>query len=396
MNNSTIKSIPLLDLKAQYQQIQSEIETAVIDVLRSGHYVLGPNVTAFENEAATFLGAKYAIGCANGTDALILALLALDIKAGDEVIVPSFTFMATAGAVAMVGATPVFADINLDTYNIDPKSIESKITSRTKAIIVVHLYGQACDMNSIMELAQRHNLRVIEDTAQAFGTQYKYKKEQLKEGVPSYAGTIGDIGTYSFYPTKNLSAAGDAGMLTTNDDELAMRLKRIRVHGSSRRYYHDELGVNSRLDEIQAAILRIKLRYITNWNHKRQEITKLYNVNLSGQTVKNCSIKVPQYISDSTHIYHQYTIQLVNDNLSNDEIGSVRDKIKNHLQTQGISSEVYYPLALHQQKVFAPLNAVDKDFPNSIKATKSILCLPIYPELKEEDINRIALAIQTA
>ncbi len=375
-NFTTIKQIPLLDLKAQYTSIQNEVEQAVLGVLRSGHYVLGPNVQAFEQEAAQFLGAKHAITCANGSDALYLALLALDIKPGDEVITTPFTFAATAEAISEIHATPVFADIDLNTFNIDPQQLEEKITDKTKAIIVVHLYGQACEMSEIMEIAHKHNLRVIEDTAQAFGTKYQDQA----------AGTIADIGTYSFYPTKNLSAAGDAGMLTTNDDELAARLKRIRVHGSSRRYYHDELGVNSRMDEIQAAILRIKLKHIASWNQRRAELAALYNEKLSSKEFQGFKIITPACISESTHIYHQYTIRLDGDS------ADVRDALKAKLAEQGISSEVYYPLPLHMQKLYASLNYKPDDFPNTLKASQSVLCLPIYPELKDEDINRIVEA----
>ncbi len=382
VNTIKTKQIHLLDLKAQYSPIQQEIEDAVIEVLRSAHFVMGPNVKVFEEEAANFLGAKHAITCANGSDALYLALLALDIKAGDEVITTPFTFAATAEAISETHAVPVFADIDINTYNIDPKKIEEKITPKTKAIIVVHLYGQACDMDAIMAIVRKHKLKVIEDTAQAFGTTYKNG-----QGCRSYAGTIGDIGTYSFYPTKNLSAAGDAGMLTTNNDELARRLRRIRVHGSDRRYYHDELGVNSRMDEIQAAILRIKLKHIASWNNRRTELAAIYNEKLDGKTIGPCSIKVSKLTSGSSHIYHQYTIRLENDNLSDEELSNERSKLKLKLQENNISSEIYYPLPLHMQKLYTDLNHKAEDFPNSLKASNSILCLPIYPELSEEDIN---------
>lgn len=379
VNTLKTKQIPLLDLKAQYSAIQEEIENAVIEVLRSAHFVMGPNVKAFEEEAAGFLNAKHAITCANGSDALYLALLALDIKPGDEVITTPFTFAATAEAISETHAVPVFADIDLHTYNIDPKKIEEKITPQTKAIIVVHLYGQACDMDAIMAIARKHNLKVIEDSAQAFGTTYKNQ----------YVGCIGDIGTYSFYPTKNLSAAGDAGMLTTNDDELARRLRRIRVHGSDRRYYHDELGVNSRMDEIQAAILRIKLKHISSWNTKRAELANIYNQKLETKSAGACSIRVPKSVPGSNHIYHQYTIRLDNSKLSNEELNAERSRLKAKLQENNISSEIYYPLPLHMQKLYAHLDHKPDDFPNSLRASNSILCLPIYPELSEEDIEYI-------
>ena len=365
--STTTKKIPLLDLKAQYSQIQNEVEQAVIDVLRSAHFVMGPNVQAFEQEAAEFLGVKHAITCANGSDALYIALLALDIKAGDEFITTPFTFAATAEAIEQTGASTVFADINPETYNIDPAEIEKKITDKTKAIILVHLYGQAAQMDEIMAVARKHNLKVIEDAAQAFGTKYNGKR----------VGSIGDIGTFSFYPTKNLSAAGDAGMCTTNDDELAKRLRRIRVHGSDRRYYHDELGVNSRMDEIQAAILRIKLKHIDTWNQRRAEIAEIYDQGITRAQSPKC---IPQ----SSHIYHQYTIA----------VDSNRDQLKQELADKGISSEIYYPLPLHMQKLFEHLGHKAEDFPHSLKASQTILCIPIYPELTDDELRIVVEALQ--
>jgi dTDP-4-amino-4,6-dideoxygalactose transaminase len=373
-SNTASKSISLLDLKAQYSQIQDEVEKAVIDVLRSGWYVLGPNVQAFEKEAAEFLNTKHAIGCANGSDALYIALLALDIKPEDEVIVPAFTYVATAEAVTQIGATPVFADIDLETFNIDPQDIEKKITDKTKAIIVVHLYGQACQMDEIMTLARKHNLKVIEDTAQAFGTMYKDQS----------AGCVADIGTYSFYPTKNLSCAGDGGMMTTNSDELNERLRKIRAHGSSVRYYHDELGVNSRLDEVQAAILRIKLKHIASWNARRGELAGIYNKAFSELDHKDFEIITPTKIQESNHIYHQYSIKIKSKTSKSDR--EMRDAIKNSLKERSIATEIYYPLALHAQNIYKPLGYKDIDLPNSIKATESVLCLPIYPELEDNDV----------
>ncbi len=371
--------IPILNLKAQYDKIQNEIEKVVLDVLRSGHYVLGPNVNAFEKEAAEFLGAKHAIGCANGSDALHIALRALDVGPGDEVITTAFTFVATAEAITQTGATPVFVDIDLNTYNIDPFDIEKKITNKTKAIIVVHLYGQACDMDAIMALAQKHNLRVIEDTAQAFGTQLGSR----------FAGTIADIGTYSFYPTKNLSCAGDGGMLTTNSQELADRLRRIRAHGSSKRYYHDEFGVNSRLDELQAAILRIKLNYIQEWNEARAKIAAKYTEAL--KNASNAEFKIiPPAITNGTHIFHQYTIRIeLASSRDLDEHARLRDLVRDALKANGIASEIYYPLPLHMQKLYQDLSHKEDDFYNSLLASKSILCLPIYPELSEEQVNYV-------
>ena len=376
------KNISLLDLKAQYSQIQTEVEAAVLGVLRSGWYVLGPNVQAFEKEAAEFLNTKHAIGCANGSDALYIALLALDIKPGDEVIVPPFTYVATAEAVTQIGATPVFADIDLETFNMDPKDLEKKITDKTKAVILVHLFGQACQMNEIMAICKKNNIKVIEDTAQSFGTRYKDQA----------AGTIGDIGTYSFYPTKNMSCAGDGGMMTTNSDELNERLRKIRAHGSNKRYYHDELGVNSRLDEIQAAILRIKLKHINSWNERRAQLAAIYNEALSGFENDEYKVTGPKLIEESTHIYHQYSIKIESKcSKSNREL---RDELKERLKEAGIASEIYYPLSLHMQNIYKPLGYQDNDLPNSVAATEQILCLPIYPELEEADIQAVITAIK--
>ncbi|MDD9898974.1 MAG: DegT/DnrJ/EryC1/StrS family aminotransferase [Candidatus Melainabacteria bacterium] len=389
---STSSKIPLLNIKAQYAKLQTEIEQAVLEVLRSGHYVLGPQTKAFEKEASQFLAAKHAITCANGSDALYLALLALDIKPGDEVITTPFTFAATAEAIEQVGAKTVFADIDPNTFNIDPQEIEKKITPQTKAVIVVHLYGQAAAMNEIMAIARKHKLKVIEDAAQAFGTKYCYqgdpdvtdvilspsgRQDPIAPQDDRPVGSIADIGTFSFYPTKNLSAAGDAGMLATNSDELAARLRRIRVHGSDRRYYHDELGVNSRMDEIQAAILRIKLKHIESWNNRRGQIAEIYK---QGITRYQC----PQCIPESNHIYHQFTIKVTEG----------RDELKTKLAEQDIASEIYYPLPLHMQKLFEHLGHKPEDFPNSLEAAQTILCLPIFPELTDDEARIVVEALQ--
>lgn len=371
------KEIKLLDLQAQYSEIQDDIEKAVLDVMRSGWYVLGPNLQAFEKEAAEYLNTKHAIGCANGSDALYIALLALDIKPGDEVITTPFTYIATAEAITQAGAVPVFADIKLDTFNIDPQEIEKKITPKTKAIIVVHLFGQACQMDEIMAIAKKNNIKVIEDTAQAFGTKYKNQS----------AGCIADIGTYSFYPTKNLSCAGDGGMLSTNSDELNERLRKIRVHGSNKRYYHDELGVNSRLDELQAAILRIKLKHISKWNETRAKLAKIYDEKLKNYENDNFRIISPKTIPESSHIYHQYSIRI--EDKKNHDSSELRNQIKAQLSEQGIGTEVYYPLALHMQNIYKTLGYKDADLPNSVKATQTVLSLPVHPNLSEDDVNYV-------
>ncbi len=377
--------IPLLNLKKQHAELQSEIETAVIDVLRGGHYVLGPNVDAFEAESAKFLGAKHAISCANGSDALYLALMALGVKAGDEVLTTPFTYMATGGAISQIGAVPVFVDIDARSYNIDPKLIENSITDKTRAIIVVHLYGQCCNMDAVMKIAEKHGLKVIEDAAQAFGSTMMY------QGAKRRAGTIGDIGTYSFYPTKNLSAAGDAGLMVTNSDELNAILRKVRVHGTYKRYHHDSLGVNSRLDELQAAILRIKLKHIDNWNNHRRTIAGIYNKTVAeineaaGSVVIEAPWEEAFSLAVSGHSYHQYTLRLLKGD---------REALRSELAAKGIPTEIYYPLPLHMQPVYHHLGYKPGDCPVAQAVAESIICLPIYAELELDEAKRVAAGLQ--
>ncbi|NQY80438.1 MAG: DegT/DnrJ/EryC1/StrS family aminotransferase [Candidatus Caenarcaniphilales bacterium] len=377
--------VPLLDLQAQYVQIQSEIEPVVIDILRSGRYIMSEHVKSFEKNSAEFLGAKHSISCANGSDALYISLLALDVKAGDEVITTPFTYIASAEAIDQVGAKPVFADIDLNNFNISPEKIEEKITNKTKAIIVVHLFGQASNMDAILKIAKKNNIKVIEDTAQAFGT--KFTGADSKE---FNAGAIADIGTYSFYPTKNLSCAGDGGLMTTNDDELAARLRRIKAHGSDKRYYHSEIGVNSRLDEIQAAILDAKLQLINKWNESRAKNAEIYFSELA-DLEKAGLIKLPRKESYSTHIYHQFSILVSPDSK---ESASLRNGLKEFLSQREIGSEIYYPLALHEQEVYKYLNYESDDFPNSVIASNAVLSLPVYPELTNEQIKFVCDSIK--
>lgn len=305
--------IPIFDSKRQYSQIGSEVETAVCDVLRSGCYILGPNTKALEQELADFIGCKYTVGLNSGTDALHLALRALDIGKGDEVITVAFTFVATAEAIGIVGATPVFCEINSDTFDMDASSIEKLITPRTKAIIPVHLYGQPCDMDTIMSIAKKHNLHVIEDCAQAIGAKYKGKM----------VGTFGDFGCLSFYPTKNLGGMGDGGLIMTSNEQLKDRVIALRNHGGAVRYHHDEIGVNSRLDEIQAAILRIKLKHINEWNEQRRAHAYRYN-----ELFASCSdVQTPVEAPDTYCVYHQYTIKVPN-----------RDEVFDLLHERGIGA----------------------------------------------------------
>jgi len=352
--------IPILDLKRQYAKIGNEIETAVLEVLRSGSYILGRNNKEFEEKFARFAGSEYSVALNSGTDALHLALRALDIGEGDEVITTAFTFVATTEAIGIVGAKPVFADINKDTFNIDAREIEKKITPKTKAIIPVHLYGQPCEMDVIMDIAKRYNLHVIEDCCQAVGAKYKGQK----------VGTFGDIGCFSFFPTKNLGGMGDGGIAITNSEYLKNRMIALRNHGGAVRYYHDEIGVNSRLDEIQAAILLTKLNYIDEWNKKRRENAYRYNELFS----KYSEVQTPVEVKDSYCVYHQYTVKIPN-----------RDEVHKMLQERGVGAMLYYPVPLHLQKVHKYLNVGEGSLPNTEENTKCVISLPMFPELTVDE-----------
>ncbi len=360
--------IPIIDSKRQYATIQNEVEKEVIDVMRSGSYILGKHNKAFEQEMADFVGVKYSVALNSGTDALHLALRALDIGPGDEVITVAFTFVATTEAIGIVGAKPVFVDINPDTFNMDPELIEEKITPKTKAILPVHLYGQPCEMDKIMAIAKKHNLRVIEDCCQAIGAEFKGQK----------VGSFGDIGCYSFYPTKNLGTMGDGGLAVTNSETLKNRMVALRNHGGAVRYYHDEIGVNSRLDEIQAAILRVKLNYINDWNKARREHAALYNELFKG--AKN--IETPKEIDDVYAVYHQYTIKVPN-----------RDEVHKMLQEAGIGAMIYYPVPLHLQKVHSYLGLSEGLLPHTEQDTKMVMSLPMFAEITEEEQKTVAKTV---
>jgi dTDP-4-amino-4,6-dideoxygalactose transaminase len=363
--------IPILDLTRQYNKLKARIDKAVLDVLESGRYILGPNVKKLEDSIAAYCGAKRAIGCANGTDALYLALRALNVGPGDEVITTAFTFIATTETIGMTRATPVFVDIDPNTFNMDVSKIEEKITSKTKVILPVHLYGQPVDMDPLMEIAKKHNLYVVEDCAQAFGASYKNKK----------VGSFGDFGCFSFFPSKNLGCYGDGGMVITNNDQLAERVSIIRDHGSKVKYYHNELGMNSRLDEIQAAILNVKMEYIDEWNQNRQKIAYKYNDLL--KDVKE--IRLPKEISDVTATYHQYTIRVPN-----------RDTMQKELKDKhDILAMIYYPVPLHLQKVHADLNIAEGTLPHTEKASREVISLPMFPELTEQEQITVANAVKT-
>lgn len=359
--------IPILELKTQYAEIREEVERAVCEVLARTQYILGPEVSAFEAEFARWNGIEHGVGVASGTDALVLALRAFEIGAGDEVIVPPFTFMATAGAVSMVGATPVFCDIEPVTYNLDPAKIEAKITPRTKAIQVVHLYGHPADMKAIQEIARRHNLKIIEDCAQATGAEYFGKK----------VGTIGDIGCYSFFPSKNLGGVGDGGMVLTRDADVAERLRSLRGHGSRKKYFHEELGTNSRLDEVQAAVLRIKLKHLDRWNEKRRAVARAYGEGMQGV------VQTPRELNGCRHVYHQYTVR-----------STRREELMEWLGQQGVGAVIYYPRALHLQQVYAHLNHQSGDFPQTDQAQGEVLSLPMYPELTAAQIDQVVSAVK--
>ena len=346
--------------KRQYKQTGAQIEEAVTRVLRSGAYILGEENKKLEASLSKFIDTNYAVALNSGTDALHLALRALNIGAGDEVISVAFTFVATTEAIGIVGATPVFVDIDENTFNMDASKIEEKITPRTKAIIPVHLYGQPCDMDTIMAVAKKHNLHVIEDCCQAIGAKYKGQM----------VGTFGDIGCYSFYPTKNLGGMGDGGMLVTNSENIKNRVLALRNHGGAIRYHHDEIGINSRLDEIQAAILNVKLQYINEWNEKRRENAYYYNELLKDYP----EIQTPTELDNTYCVYHQYTVKVPN-----------RDAVHKMLQERGIGAMIYYPIPLHLQKVHAHLGWGEGTLPCTEKDTKLVMSLPMFPELTKEE-----------
>lgn len=359
--------IPVLDLKIQYQAIREEIDVAVHEVLDSGHFVLGPNVSALEQELAEFCACAHGVGMASGTDALRLAIDVLDIGPGDEVITTPFTFVASASTISRAGASPVFVDIDPRTFNLDPVLVERAITERTKAILAVHLFGQLANMGALVELALRYNLPLIEDSAQAIGATYN--------GRP--ACSFGAIGCLSFYPTKNLGAYGDGGMAVTCDDEMAGRLDVLRRQGGRVKYYHERLGYNSRLDELQAAILRVKLRHLPQWIAERREAAARYNQLLAG-----LPIVTPYEAPGMCHVYHQYTIRAPR-----------RDELRVCLKDQGIGTMIYYPLPLHLQKLYANLDLGEGTFPHAEQAAREVLSLPMYPELTGEQIGEVVAAI---
>jgi dTDP-4-amino-4,6-dideoxygalactose transaminase len=361
--------VPFFDLRPQFISIEREIKSALDEVFKSQQFILGPQVEALEKAIAHYCGTQYAIGVASGSDALLLSLMALGIGNGDEVILPPFTFFATAGSVSRVGATPVFVDIDENTYNIDPSQIELKITSRTKAIIPVHLFGQCADMDPILQMSRTKGIFVIEDAAQALGAEYR--RDPNSNGWR--AGQMGDIGCFSFYPTKNLGAFGDGGMLVTNDAHWAEKMRLLRVHGSQPKYFHKWIGINSRLDSIQAAILLVKLRHLETWTEGRRKKAEQYQSLFQDLFLSTPDIKLPWVQYKNRHIFHQYVIRVPE-----------RNRLRQFLMEEGIGTDIYYPLPLHLQECYAFLKHRRGDFPSSEKASEETLALPIYPELTED------------
>ena len=366
-------SVPALDLKAQYRTIRHEVEPVVSRVMESQYFILGPEVTAFEAEAAAYCQANHAIGCSSGSDALLLPLLAWNLKPGDEVITSPYSFFATAGAIWRTGAKPVFVDIEPVSYNIDPKLIAAAITPKTKAIIPVHLYGQTADMDPITAIARDAGLFVLEDAAQAIGARY--------HGKP--AGTLGDAAAFSFYPSKNLGGFGDAGMVTVADDDLAKRVARLRVHGMEPKYHHHEVGYNARIDALQAAILRVKLRHLATWTAGRRAVADQYR-DLFAQEGLADVVAAPTEVAGHFHVYNQFVIRVPSD---------ARDPLRAHLTERQVGSEIYYPIPLHLQACFASLGHKPGDFPLAEAASNETIALPMYPELTDEALRHVVGSI---
>ncbi|MCK5124883.1 MAG: DegT/DnrJ/EryC1/StrS family aminotransferase [candidate division Zixibacteria bacterium] len=362
-------AVPLLDIKRQHAPIREEIDAAVAKVLDHGLFILGPEVKQLEEEIAKLCGVKHAIGVASGTDALMLALHACGVGPGDEVITSAFSFFASASVISRLGAKPVFVDIDIDTYNLDPGKLETAINSRTKAILPIHIFGQCAAMDEIVAIATRHNIKVVEDAAQAIGTEYKGKK----------AGSLGDAGCFSFFPTKNLGCGGDGGMVVTNNDELADMVRMLRVHGGKFEYLHEVIGYNSRLDTLQAAILLAKLPYLTQWTDGRRTNAAYYDKALSG-----LPLKTPVVSKDARHIYHQYTIAI-----------EKRDDFIEHLKANNISSKVYYPVPFHLQKCFSDLGYHLGDIPNCEQASNTVVSLPVFGEMTEAERTEVVEVIKS-
>lgn len=363
-------AVPLLDLNRQNDALHAELASAFERVLRSGHFILGAEVEQFERECAAFLGVKHALAVSSGTDALLVSLMALEIGPGDEVICPSFTFFATAGCIVRVGATPVFADVRADTFNLDPDDVRRRITSRTRAIVPVHLFGQSAEMEPLLALAREHRLAVIEDAAQALGAKYRGRA----------CGTMGDVGTFSFFPSKNLGGFGDGGLVATSRDELAERIRLLRTHGASPKYYHKIVGGNFRLDALQCALLRVKLPHLSAYCAARKGHAAFYAERLAG----TAGIDLPGAQPDCDHIWNQYTLRTA--------APGERESLRQHLARAGIGHEVYYPLPLHLQACFAELPRVS--LPVSERLAREVVSIPVFPELSPRERSEVAAAVQ--
>ncbi len=370
-----MKNIQMVDLITQYAEIKSDVNSAILNVIENAQFINGPEVQKFQAEMQNYLGVKHVIPVANGTDALQIALMALDLKPGDEVITPSYTYIATTEVMALLGLKPVFVDVDPDTFCINFNLIEAAITPKTKAIVPVHLYGQSAPMNEIMAIANKHNLFVVEDNAQAIGCDYYHTDTKI-----SKTGTIGHIGCTSFFPSKNLGCYGDGGAMCTNDDDLAAKIRMIANHGQSKRYYHDVVGCNSRLDSIQAAVLRIKLPKLDAYNDKRRAVADAYDTYFSQYP----EIKTPVRALNSKHVFHQYTVQLE---------GIDRDAMQTFLESKGVPSMIYYPVPAHKQKMFEHFGSASTDLPVTDWLTKRVISFPIHTEMEEEQLNHICQSI---
>jgi len=370
-----MRKINMVDLKGQYEKIKDEVDKAILNVIDSTAFINGPEVKNFQQDLEKYLGVKHVIPCANGTDALQVSMMALGLKPGDEVIAPSFTFVATTEVIALLGLTPVLVDVDPDTFNIDPKAIEKAITPKTKAIVPVHLFGQCADMDAIMEIASKHNLFVIEDTCQAIGADFI-----MKNGSKKKAGTIGHVGCTSFFPSKNLGCYGDGGAIFTNDDKLAEKLRIVVNHGMEVRYYHDSIGVNSRLDSIQAAILRIKLKHLDEYAAARNKAAAYYDKAFGN----NPKLKIPGRFNKSNHVFHQYTL------VTN---GFDRNKLPEFLQEKGIPAMIYYPVPMHLQKAYLDPRYKAGDFPVTEMLASTVVSLPMHTELDEEQLKHITSSV---
>lgn len=371
-----IPNIQMVDLKKQYQRLKVDIDNSMATILEDSKFIKGPNTKEFEGELVQYLSCNEVIACANGTDALQIALMALDLKPGDEVIVPAFTYVATAEVIGLLGLTPVMIDVNADTFNVNKEQIEEAITDRTKLIVPVHLFGQCTDMEPVMNIAKQRNLAVVEDTAQAIGAKYTFS-----DGTITRAGCIGNIGTTSFFPSKNLGCYGDGGAIFSNDSELGKRLRMIANHGQAKQYYHDIIGVNSRLDELQAGVLRVKLKQLDDFEYRRNQVADFYDKAFLGVNY----LQIPKRQANSTHVFHQYTLKIKD---------GLRDDLKQYLSEKGIPSMVYYPMPLHHQKAYQQIGKIVGDLRISTQLCKEVLSLPIHTEMDDEQLIYITETIK--